>query len=83
MSHVRTRRRPQRNQTALFPDTLEGYVYRENPVRFIDAFVESLNLEKLGFKHFFPSDLCRPSYNPSDLYSNARQFIAKILKVTY
>ncbi|MGA2876733.1 MAG: IS1182 family transposase [Nitrososphaerales archaeon] len=56
-----------RNQTALFPDTLEGYVEKENPVRFIDAFVDSLNLEKLGFKHSIPSDLGRPSYNPSDL----------------
>ena len=56
-----------RNQTALFPDTLEGYVDKGNPVRFIDAFVDSLNLEKLGFKHSIPCDLGRPSYDPSDL----------------
>src|SRR4030067_2451867 len=56
-----------RDQTALFPDTLEGYVGRDNPVRFIDAFVDSLNLEKLGFKHAVPSGLGRPSYDPSDL----------------
>lgn len=56
-----------RDQTALFPDTLEGYVEKENPVRFIDAFVDSLNLEKLGFKHSIPCDLGRPSYDPSDL----------------
>jgi len=56
-----------RDQTALFPETLEGYVDKENPVRFIDAFVESLNLEKLGFKHAVPSELGRPSYDPSDL----------------
>jgi transposase len=56
-----------RNQTALFPDTLEGYVDKENPVRFIDAFVESLNLEKLGFKHSIPAEVGRPSYDPSDL----------------
>jgi transposase len=56
-----------RNQTALFPDTLDGYVDKENPVRFIDAFVESLNLEKLVFKHSIPCDLCRPSYDPYDL----------------
>src|SRR5271157_1459047 len=56
-----------RNQTALFPDTLEGYVDKENPVRFIDAFVDSLNLEKLGFKHSILADTGRPSYNPSDL----------------
>ena len=40
-----------RDQTILFPDTLDKYVDKENPVRFIDAFVDSLNLEKLGFKH--------------------------------
>jgi transposase len=56
-----------RNQTALFPDTLEGYVDKENPVRFIDAFVDSLNLEKLGFKHSIPAEVGRPSYDPSDL----------------
>ena len=50
-----------RNQTALFPDTLEGYVDKENPVRFIDAFVDSLNLEKLGFKHSIPGEVGRPS----------------------
>ena len=56
-----------RNQTALFPNTLEEYVDKENPVRFIDAFVDSLNLEKLGFKHALPTELGRPSYDPSDL----------------
>ena len=56
-----------RSQTALFPDTLEGYVDKENPVRFIDAFVDSLNLEKLGFKHSIPAEVGRPPYNPSDL----------------
>jgi transposase len=55
-----------RNQTALFPNTLEEYVEKENPVRFIDAFVDSLNLEKLGFKHSLPNDVGRPSYDPSD-----------------
>jgi transposase len=56
-----------RDQTALFPDTLEGYVDKENPVRFIDAFVDSLNLDKLGFERALPTELGRPSYDPSDL----------------
>ena len=56
-----------RNQTALFPETLEGYVNKDNPVRFTDAFVDSLNMEKLGFKHSTPLDVGRPSYDPSDL----------------
>ena len=56
-----------RDQTILFPDTLDRYVDKENPVRFIDAFIDSLNLEKLGFKHSIPCETGRPSYDPSDL----------------
>jgi transposase len=56
-----------RNQSVLFPSMLDDYVDKENPVRFIDAFVDSLNLEKLGFKHSVLADTGRPSYNPSDL----------------
>ena len=56
-----------RDQTVLFPNTIDQYVDKENPVRFIDAFVASLNLEKLGFKHSIPAETGRPSYNPSDL----------------
>ncbi len=56
-----------RDQTVLFPDTIDQYVEKENPVRFIDAFVDSLNLEKLGFKHSIPAETGRPSYDPSDL----------------
>ena len=56
-----------RDQTVLFPNTIDQYVDKENPVRFIDAFVDSLNLEKLGFKHSVLADTGRPSYNPSDL----------------
>lgn len=56
-----------RDQTALFPDTLEGYVDKYNAVRFIDAFIDSLDLIKLGFKHSTPSEEGRPSYDPSDL----------------
>jgi transposase len=56
-----------RDQTVLFPNTIDQYVDKEKPVRFIDAFIEGLNLEKLGFKHSVPADTGRPSYNPSDL----------------
>ena len=56
-----------RDQTILFPDTLDEYVDKGNPVRFIDAFINSLNLEKLCFKHSIPSETGRPSYDPSDL----------------
>ena len=56
-----------RNQAVLFPHRLDEYVSEENPVRFIDAFVDSLNLEKIGFKHSIPCDTGRPPYNPSDI----------------
>ena len=57
----------QRDQTVLFPNTIDQYVEKENAVRFINAFIDSLNLEKLGFKHSVLADTGRPSYNPSDL----------------
>ena len=56
-----------RKQTFLLPKTIEEYVQTDNPVRFIDAYVNSLNMEKLGFTHSTPQDLGRPSYNPKDL----------------
>jgi transposase len=56
-----------RGQTLIFPDTLEEYVDKENPVRFIDAFIDSLNLQKLSFTHSIPNELGRPSYDPKDL----------------
>jgi len=38
-----------RSQTLLFPERLEDYIAAENPVRFLDAFVASLDLHALGF----------------------------------
>jgi transposase len=56
-----------RNQTFLLPKTIEQYVESDNPVRFIDAYVNTLDMEKLGFTHSTPQELGRPSYNPKDL----------------
>jgi transposase len=56
-----------RNQTFLLPKTIEEYVQTDNPIRFIDAYVNTLNMEKLGFTHSTPQDLGRPAYNPKDL----------------
>jgi len=57
-----------RDQSILFPETLDEYITEENPVRFIDAFVDSLNLEKQGFKHSqLDGGAGRPPYDPSDL----------------
>lgn len=56
-----------RDQLTLFPDALDDYVSLENPVRFIGAFVDSLDLGGLGFTHAIPNELGRPPYNPADL----------------
>ena len=56
-----------RNQTFLLPKTIEEYVASDNPVRFIDAYVNTLDMEKLGFTHSKPQELGRPAYNPKDL----------------
>jgi transposase len=44
-----------RGQATLFPATLDEYISAENPVRFIDAFVSSLNLGELGFVRAEPA----------------------------
>jgi transposase len=51
----------------LFPEVVDDYISEENPVRFVDAFVDSLNLKELGFKHAELEDTGRPPYNPADL----------------
>jgi hypothetical protein len=38
-----------RSQTLLFPERLEDYIAAENPARFLDAFVGSLDLHALRF----------------------------------
>jgi hypothetical protein len=38
-----------RSQTLLLPETLDNYVGAENLVRFIDAFVDGLDLVAAGF----------------------------------
>ena len=40
-----------RDQTVLFPESLEEYVSADNPVRVIDAFVDSLDLAEIGRAH--------------------------------
>jgi hypothetical protein len=50
-----------RSQTFLLPKTIEEYVETDNPVRFIDAYVNTLDMEKLGFTHSTPQDLGRPA----------------------
>jgi hypothetical protein len=41
------------------------WVDKDNPVRVIDAFVDGLDLKKLGFETVDPLDIGRPGYHPS------------------
>src|SRR5688572_18980984 len=56
-----------RHQTIQLPELLDDYIREENPVRFIDAFVEQLDLEKLEFQHSHLNSTGRPPYDPADL----------------
>ena len=56
-----------RSQRLLLPDAVDDYVGPDNPVRFIDAFVDGLDLEGAGFERVRPKDKGRPGYAPADL----------------
>jgi transposase len=56
-----------RTQRRLLPDLLDDYGTEENPVRFMDAYVENLDLERLGFARAQAALTGRPAYDPRDL----------------
>jgi transposase len=56
-----------REQATLFPEYLEDWIDKDNPVRAIDAFVDRLDLSGLGFDGVAPEVTGRPSYHPSGL----------------
>ncbi len=56
-----------RKQTVLFPQSIDELIAPENTVRFIEVFVESLNIIELGFKDVSMNINGRPPFNPSDL----------------
>jgi transposase len=56
-----------RKQTVLFPEVLDDYISEENPVRFIDVFIEGLDLSEMGFGKAIPKETGRPPYDPGDL----------------
>ena len=56
-----------RSQALLLPESLDDYVAAETPVRFIEAFVDSLNLAAAGFARVQPKATGRPGYAPADL----------------
>ena len=56
-----------REQQLLLPESIEEYVTTENPVRVIEAYVESLDLTKLGFRYATTEATGRKPYDPADL----------------
>lgn len=56
-----------RNQMMMVTECLEDYISEENPVRVIDAFVDSLDLDLAGFIRTVPKETGRPPYDPRDL----------------
>ncbi|KQV13842.1 hypothetical protein ASC97_31865 [Rhizobium sp. Root1203] len=51
----------------LLPEAVDDYVGTENPARFIEAFVDGLDLQAAGFSRVIPKATGRPGYDPADL----------------
>src|SRR3954467_15775823 len=56
-----------RSQMLLLPETVDDYVGPDNPVRFLEAFVDGLDLQAAGFARGEPKATGRPGYAPADL----------------
>ena len=56
-----------RAQSTLLPECLDDWIDESNPVRAVDAFVDGLDLDELGFAGVDPGGTGRPSYHPSAL----------------
>ncbi len=64
MAHIRG---DARTQLLLLPEAVDDYVGPDNPVRFIDAFVDGIDLGAAGFVRARAKDTGRPGYDPGDL----------------
>jgi transposase len=57
----------ERSQLLLLPEAVDDYVGADNPVRFIDAFVDGLDLSAAGFDRVEAKMTGRPGYAPGDV----------------
>jgi transposase len=57
----------ERSQVSLLPECLDDYIAEDNPVRVVDAYVEELDLQELGFEGAEPALTGRPAYHPAVL----------------
>ena len=55
-----------RQQLVLFPTFLDDIIDTDNEVRFIDLFVESLNMSEMNF-NINQIENGRPAYHPKEL----------------
>ena len=56
-----------RNQTRMITTSLDDLIDKDNSVRVIDAYVDSLNLQELGFNEYSGSNKGQAPYRRSDL----------------
>lgn len=56
-----------RAQATLFPERIDDYIDEDNPVKALEAFVDMLPLEELGFQGMYPKTTGRPAYHPSTM----------------
>ncbi|MGR9210391.1 IS1182 family transposase [Rhizobium leguminosarum] len=56
-----------RAQLLLLPEAVDDYVGPDNPVRFIEAFVDGLDLTAAGFVRVAAKGTGRPGFDPADL----------------
>ena len=54
----------ERRQQQLFCESIEELISQDNPVRILDAFVDSLDLVMLGIDKPCPASMGRPGYDP-------------------
>jgi transposase len=56
-----------REQSILFPESIDEYVEENSTVRVIEAFVNTLDLSELEFIRHEPNATGRPPYDPKDI----------------
>ncbi|HAJ32638.1 MAG TPA: IS5/IS1182 family transposase, partial [Candidatus Atribacteria bacterium] len=56
-----------RNQTILFPESIDEYVSDNNSIRIIDEYINQLDLESLHFNRAVTPSMGRPPYHPKDM----------------
>jgi transposase len=56
-----------RSQLLLLPEAVDDYVGPDNPVRFIEAFVDGLDLAAADFERVAAKETGRPGFDPADM----------------